>query len=383
MVVALDVHKKETVGFVVNGDLESGTWLTVPTTNEHLEKLVPQLEGHVVIIEASTSGKAVARFLKNRGANVRLVQADVLTGHVRYSKSDKLDAKDLARIGLIGGYKTCYIPTADEEELRGTVRHILDIRQQQARLKNQAKAILQRNLVPEPKGNLDSEHVRARWGHLALPGAEKASLQSKLAVFARLREEEENAMLDLCRLARRHDAMKVLMTIPGVEMYTAATVVAFCGDMTRFPDAKKVAAFTGLTPRLHQSGETLRHGRITKRGPNVLRFVLIEATHHVVRFRGRLKNKYDRLARRTGKAVAIVATARTLITAMWSMVRNGTPYDGHGSERAIAKIWRLETVAELVERGHVDAARRLLRVSDVADVHERWKRGATRMVPTL
>lgn len=383
MVVALDVHKKETVGFVVNGDLESGTWFTVPTTNEHLEKLMPQLHGHKVLIEASTSGKAVARFLKNRGVDVDLVHADVLTGHVRYTKSDKLDAKDLARIGLIGGYKTCYIPTADEEELRSVVRHIRDIRQQAVRIKNQAKAVLQRNLVPEPPGNLDNEHVRARWSHAALPPAEKAALQAKLSVLVKLREENENAMLDLCRLARHHDAMRILMTIPGVEIYTAATVVAFCGDMTRFPDAKKIAAFTGLTPRLHQSGETLRHGRITKTGPNVLRFVLIEATHHAVRFPGRLKNKFDRLARRIGKGRAIVATARTLITAMWSMVSMGTSYDGHGAERGQAKTWRLCTVGELVERGHVDAAKRLLGVTDVKRTHDRWKRGASRTVPTL
>ena len=375
------MHKKETVGFVVNGDPESGTWFTVPTTSEHLEELLPRLAGHKVLIEASTSGKAVARFLKNRGADVDLVQADILTGHARYVKNDKLDAKDLARIGLFGGYRTCYIPTAEEEELRSVVRHIRDLRQNVARIKNQAKAVLQRNLVPEPVGNLDNEPVRRRWSHLALPPAEKAALAAKLAVLVKLRAEEAHAMVDLCRLARRHDAMRVLLTIPGVEIYTAATVVAFCGDMTRFPDAKKVAAFTGLTPRLHQSGETLRHGRITKKGPNVLRFVLIEATHHAVRFPGRLKSKFARLAPRVGKGRAIVATARTLITTMWSMVLGGTPYDGFGAERGEAKAWRLDTVARLIEVGHVDAAQRLLAVADVKRAHERWKRGATRLVP--
>lgn len=384
MVIGLDVHKKETVGFVVHGDdLDSGEWFTVPTTNEHLEDQLDLFEDHKVLVEASTSGKAVAWFLKARGVDVDLVQADVLTGHVRYAKSDKLDAQDLAKIGAFGGYKTCYIPTQEEEEIRAVVRHIHDLRKQMVRIKNQARAVLQRNLVPDPPGNLKHEHVRARWRHLELPEAEKRALDSKLEILERLREEDEQARLVLSRLVHEHPSLATLLTIPSVDVITAAAVIGFCGDMHRFPKAKKVASYAGLTPRLNQSGETTRHGRITKKGPHILRWVLVQAAHNIVRQPGQMRNKYQRLSARIGKGKAIIAIARTLITAMWSMLVNDRPYRDGEDAASDAKRWRARMVVELVDAGHGEAARRLLHTRDVKRAHDCWLRGTSRMVPAL
>jgi len=382
MIVGLDVHKKETVGFLVRTDLKSGEWIRAQTTKEGLMGLVPMLRGCRVLIEASTSGKAVARFLRNCQLKVDLLTADVLQSHIRRAKSDKLDARDLARIGMIGEYKTCYIPTADEEELRALVRHIRDVREKIAELKNQIKAVAQRNLVPEPRGNVENAHVQARWLRLGLPPMEQRAVNGKLALLNASVSEEESGMFTLCELVNESSNVRRLLEIRGIDTYTASAIVAHCGDFSRFPNPKKIAAYAGLVPRLKQSGERSQHGRITKAGPNMLRHVLIEAAHNVVRSPGRLKTKFTRLKQRRGTGRAIVAIARTLITAIWRMITTNTPYADLNDEARDAKAWRLTTIARLIATGETEAARRLLRTADTIRAHGAWRNGRSKIIPT-
>ena len=55
------------------------------------------------------------------------------------------------------------------------------------------------------------------------------------------------------------------------------TLVAEIGDISRFPDARKLCAWSGLTPKVRNSDQTVHHGRITKQGPAAVRAVLVEA----------------------------------------------------------------------------------------------------------
>lgn len=189
-------------------------------------------------------------------------------------------------------------------------------------------------------------------------------------------------MIDLCELVQDNKSVQRLMTTRGVDVYTASVIVAECGDMTRFPTAKKVASYTGLTPRLSQSGESSRGGRITRRGPAQLRQVLVEAAHRVVIKPGRLRNKYARLKTRIGGKRALVAIARTLVTAFWSMLVNQTNFDGTEDDRTAAKVWRCHTVAKLHQAGHDEAARKLLNTNDVRRAHARWAAGRSKLVPS-
>lgn len=382
MVVGLDVHKKKTVGFVATGTIERGEWFECATTKEGLEGILPMLAGHKVLVEASTSGKAVVRLLRQHGADVDLVQPDVLTSMMRKAKSDKIDARDLTRVGLIGGYSTCYIPTSEEEALRSVTRHMQTLTEKATRLKNEIRSIPQRNLVPEPVGGFRSQKGQRAWLRLELPPFEKKALTSKLAALEHAEAAIDDAMLELCELVHDNENVKLLMTTRGVDVYTASVVVAECGEMTRFATAKKVASYTGLTPRLNQSGETSRGGRITRRGPSQLRQVLVEAAHRVVIKPGRLRNKYARLKTRIGGKRALVAIARTLVTMFWSMLVNRTPFEGKEDDLSAAKIWRCSTVAQLHKSGQDETARKLLNTNDVRRAHTSWAAGRSKLVPS-
>src|SRR5436305_6822833 len=132
----------------------------------------------------------------------------------------------------------------------------------------------------------------------------------------------------LDRLAAADPATRLLATIPGVGPRTAEAVAAHLGDPHRFASAKQVGAYAGLVPRQYQSGVTDRKGRITRRGPAVLRKLLVECAWCLLRYNPWARAQYALLTAggTTRKKPAIVAVARKLLIRCWAMLRTGTPW---------------------------------------------------------
>jgi hypothetical protein len=119
--------------------------------------------------------------------------------------------------------------------------------------------------------------------------------------------------------------VELLLTIPGCGEICAWTIRAFVDDIGRFGSAKKLAAFAGLAPWVQDSNETVRHGRITKRGPEELRTALVQVVLGMRRLKAdtldwRLMQRYEALKRRRGSGKTIIATARKLAIIIWHML---------------------------------------------------------------
>jgi transposase len=101
-------------------------------------------------------------------------------------------------------------------------------------------------------------------------------------------------------LAQADAAVALLTSIPGVGARTAETVAAYLHEPARFANGKQVSAYAGLVPRQYQSGESDRRGRITRRGPALLRKLLVECARVMLRYNAWARAVYQRLSR--GKA---------------------------------------------------------------------------------
>lgn len=130
------------------------------------------------------------------------------------------------------------------------------------------------------------------------------------------------------------------MTVPGVNLICAATFIAAVGDPRRFFTSRKLVAYLGLDPKVRQSGEPARSGRISKRGSAAARWALVEAAWSVVLQPGPLHAFYDRTRARRGHGRAIVATARKLAILFWCMLTRGEDY-AHQQPSLTAKKLRL------------------------------------------
>jgi hypothetical protein len=141
-------------------------------------------------------------------------------------------------------------------------------------------------------------------------------------------------------------AVRLLMTLPGVAHGVALTLIAALGDVTRFRDGDHAASYLGLTPIVRQSAGKCYRGPITKAGSSTTRAMLTQAAQHAAEHPGPLGAFFRRLKKRKARNVAIVATARKLVTIAFLMLKNNEPYRYARPERVQAKLRHVERAAE-------------------------------------
>jgi transposase len=130
----------------------------------------------------------------------------------------------------------------------------------------------------------------------------------------------------LAKKAQARADVKLLMTLPGVDVVVALGVLAAYGDCTRFRDGAHAAAYLGLAPRTKQSAERCYSGPITKAGNRQARWLLVQAAQQVGRHPGPLGHFCRRLAKKKNRNVAVVACARKLAVLAWHLLTRNEPY---------------------------------------------------------
>jgi hypothetical protein len=221
---------------------------------------------------------------------------------------------------------------------------------ERTRLKNRIHAVLAQALIALPAVDLFSARGR-RW----LEGQE-LSARARMLIDSDLRLlsacEQELASLDqsLVQEAYAEPRVRLLMTLPGVDYTVALALVAVLGEIDRFADGDHAAAYLGLVPSTHQSGEHCYHGPITKQGNRRARWLLIQAAQHVARHPGPLGVFFRRLGKKKNRNVAVVATARKLVVIAWHMLKQHEPYRYAPPAATEAKLARLRVKATGVRR---------------------------------
>lgn len=137
-------------------------------------------------------------------------------------------------------------------------------------------------------------------------------------------QTREITMLDglIERRLAGHKGYQAIQAIPGVGKVLAAIFVAEIGDVSRFARPEQLASWAGMTPRHHESDTTIRRGRITKQGSQLVRWAAVEAAKGS-RGYSWLKSDYRRLSTRRGKKIAAVAVGRKILTLVFYGLRDG------------------------------------------------------------
>jgi len=159
-----------------------------------------------------------------------------------------------------------------------------------------------------------------------LPSMTRLAIESDLRLHDNLTQEVKVVDDELYRRGFTDERLKLLVTLPGVDLVVAQTMLAAFGDITRFRSADKAASYFGLTPRTRQSANKVVHGGISKAGRSHSRGLMIQAAWASTRTLGPLTGLYRKLAKKKCPSVAIVAVARKLVTYAWHMLKNNEPY---------------------------------------------------------
>jgi transposase len=300
-----------------------------------------------VALEVSGSCWEVARLLAPHVNRVVVVSPDG-TGIVSArAKTDKLDARTLA--GLLWKGELDAVWMADERcriPRRRPARRERLVRAR-SRAKNEVHAALMRRLPGKsPCSDLFGIKGRQWLAELELPVEERESVDAGLRHIAFLDEEIAAVEKLIAQQALSWPEIRRLMTVPGVNLISAASFIAAVGDPKRFMTSRKLVAYLGLDPKVRQSGEApARSGRISKRGSASARWALVEAAWSAVLQPGPLRAFYQRTKGRRGHGKAIVATARKLAVLFWCMLTRGEDYAHQQPSLTRKKLRRLEIAA--------------------------------------
>ncbi len=251
-------------------------------------------------------------------------------------KTDKDDALRLARMTLMRDLKSVHIPKPEIREQRTLIKYRKTLDQRINRIKNAIRSLfanrgieidsgkrawcLGRQRIDSYRKSLAECEVTELWrGELDLELTQLDDLTAKLKVVEDRLEQ----------LAKGNDQVQRLMGIPGVGRKTAEALVAAIDDPHRFKNARQVSAYLGLVPRQYQSGQIDRNGRISKRGPRLLRTLLVECSWCTVRYNRWAKETYARIhgGQATRKKKAGIALARKLAVVAWAMMRDEAEWD--------------------------------------------------------
>jgi transposase len=196
---------------------------------------------------------------------------------------------------------------------------------QRTAMRNRIHAVLAMRLIEAPLRLFNTAGIE--WLRTV-----ELDAQARLLVDSDLRQldflQKEIDLLDVELANRGHASadVKLLMTLPGVDVATSEAMMAAWGEAKRFPDGDHAASCLGLVPSTKQSANQCYHGPITKRGNSHARWMLIEAAQHLDKHPGPLGHFFRRLMKKKNRNVAVVAGARKLATIGWQMLMRNEPY---------------------------------------------------------
>jgi transposase len=251
--------------------------------------------------------------------------AKIRASEVRKQKTDERDATLILDLLLTKRFPRIWVPTPAERDLRQLLWHRHKLVRLRTMLGNQLHFLaMSQGLCRKQK--LFTRKGRGELEQLSLGPWSSRRREELLRLLDQLGPsiaELDRAVLEQAQ--RREDAVR-LMTHPGIGPVNALAFVLTIGPITRFRRSKQIASYLGLNPSEHSSGGKRRLGAISKQGNTMVRWLLIEAAHHTVRFDPELRQDYQRLKFRRGSAVAKVAIARKLAVRMYWMLRSGADY---------------------------------------------------------
>lgn len=243
-------------------------------------------------------------------------------------KTDKIDASvlcDLLRANLL---PEAYFSSQEVRSWKEMVRFRASLINIRTQVKNKVHAIVSKNGLLFQATRLFGKAGRNWLKSLKLANHFQVSLDKYLGMVEYLDNLVAEADEKIEQAVSDNEQAKLLTTIPGISYISALTIIGEIGDINRFPSAKQLMGYAGLVPSTYASGESVRHGRITKQGSRWLRWTMVDAAHRqiLVKRKQGFGWYYLKIRQRKGTGTAAVATARKMLAVIWRLLKDNRPF---------------------------------------------------------
>lgn len=246
-------------------------------------------------------------------------------------KTDKIDARVIGELLRVGFFPKINLPPKEIREVRELLRGRIKLTRSVTQARNRLHGLLTRAGIDYQRGDLQGAGVDAWLVGLPLTPPQRFMANTFLDTWRELEghvEKVESELKERVRLVGPWAAVvERLQTIPGIGLFTALLLFLELWDVSRFPNAKKLASYVGMVPGVHQTGQTLRGGPLTKQGNTYVRWVIIQCAWAAVRWDARYRGMFEHYTRRHARTRAIIPIARQLLTDAYEVWRDGISYE--------------------------------------------------------
>jgi transposase len=238
---------------------------------------------------------------------------------------------ELSRRDLVPGI---WLPSFEQRQERERARWRLFLVRKRSSLKHRVHAQLLAFGHTCPVSDLFGRRGRELLPRLDFPDPWHDGVLAAITMIDDLDRQITQIDRDLKALGADHRYIPLLQSVPGVALVLGYTIASEIGDIHRFASPAKLTGYTGLCPRVYQSGNTDRRGPLTHAGPKYLRWALMEAATRACKhpiYRDRYQVNKRRLGKQRGAKVAQVDIARRLTEAIWHMLTRNQPFAPAGA----------------------------------------------------
>lgn len=369
--IGLDLAKKSFVGCILSGEgfVQKQMFSGKMTQDEEGWKYIQSRikTDDLVLMEAGTSSFSLARYLIAHSAAQRVVVLNPGMLRVIWMSQRKNDKSDAVKIACIArdmameAWPTIPIPTEQEQAERSIINSYVFVKKQETQLVNRLYGLFNSLGYPEIKrdvlrGDPEGRRLLARQlisKHLlSLHDAEMMMDQLDLV---QLHVEARVESLRMICLAHPKQALSWL-SIPGIGLVNAATLIAYVGDGSRFSNPHQLLNYAGLVPKQDQSGESDKHLGITKRGNRAIRRNIVQGAWVVTTLEPNCPiTKYAYRKKKEGKQKqkVTVAVANKMLRIGFSLLESGELYrpmmeNGIGKLKEKLRKYKLQALMKTV-----------------------------------
>jgi len=323
----LDVHVMDESGRSV---LES----VAPVDAEGLGGFAAEIDARFgepvrAVVESMTGARHVYDVLSEHGWQVQVADAAKARAFAPVAcKTDKADAKVLATYSWRDLVPAIWLPPLSIRQARELGRCRAHLVKHRTMLKNRIHSVLMNFGVPRAESDLFGKAGRDRLAALPVPEPWAGHITETVTLIDDLDARIDAVEAQMGTWGKDRPDVQHLRTVPGIGLVLGTMIAAEIGDIARFASPTKLVGYTGLCPKVYQSGNTDRRGPLTKHGPKFLRWALIEAAVHASQYPP-FAVKYQRTVKRLGpkrgdrgRRIARVEVARHLAGVIWHMLSN-------------------------------------------------------------
>lgn len=332
--IGMDVSSKSFVIHGIDGKKRIVCREEIAPCRDALLSLLRRLgpDRKLVVFEAGNQMKWIAQALmKIEGVDVHVVHPNELKWISQSSgKTDKVDARkmaELARGDLLP--RKVHIVEGTSRQLREMHSGRQVLQSKRVALVNGIRAMMLQEGVRLPEKFFSRADWQERLEKVAISSTTRTIIIAYMEAVSGLLAAEEQLTEQI--VAIKDDRLKQLESIPGIGALSSRVLLGALDDAQRFDNKKSAAKYGALTPTVYQSGNVKHHGRICRDGRHEVRKVLLQCAHTVARmksFESRpLREFFERIQKRRGKKIAVIALARKLLTVAYGVLKNGAYFD--------------------------------------------------------